>query len=138
MKTWIIYSLGAFFCWGVWSFFCKLASLKGMNWKGIYVYGGFFYILLTGYFILSSRFQIPGTISAKAIAVLAGLFGTAALLCFYKAITIGKLSIVLPMSSLYPALSIFLAVLFLKEKLSNYNIAGIILALISIILLTHD
>ena len=138
MKPWFMYTMGAFLCWGVWGFLCKLAAIKGMNWKGIYVFNGLGYIPLIIFFIFSTRLQLPGSVGAKSIAVVAGVAGTLAALCLYAAIANGKLAIILPLSSLYPAFSIVLAVIFLKETLSAYNIAGIVLAMIAIVLLTYE
>jgi transporter family protein len=138
MQAWLGYTLGAFFCWGIWGFLCKLAAHRGMDWKGIYIFSGFVYVPLIVYYILTTRMAVPGPAGAKAIAAIAGTAGTAAVVCLYAALASGKLAIVLPLSSLYPALSIVLAVVFLKENLSATNVAGIVLALVSIVLLTRE
>lgn len=138
MQAWLGYTLGAFFCWGIWGFLCKLAVHRGMDWKGIYIFSGIGYLSLIGYYVLSTRMAVPGNAGAKTIAVVAGAAGTAAVVCLYAALANGKLAIVLPLSSLYPAVSIVLAVVFLKENISVTNVAGIVLALVSIVLLTRE
>lgn len=138
MQSWLLYSFGAFFLWGFWGFFCKIAAQRGLDWKGIYIYSSSLTVLMTGIFLFSVKFQVPGSVSGKLAALGAGIVGTGALLCFYTALTHGKISIVVPVSSLYPAVTIILALIFFKEKVSMYNVVGMVLALCAIYFLAHE
>jgi len=138
MQTWLLYTIGAFVFWGIWGFLIKLATMQGLDWKGVYVFGGFISMVVITYFIISTGFRFPGTSAGKLIALLAGLLGTTALLFFYAAVITGNLSVIIPLSSLYPAITIILSLILLKEKVSMYNVAGMILALVPIVLLTHQ
>jgi drug/metabolite transporter (DMT)-like permease len=50
----------------------------------------------------------------------------------------GKASIVIPLTALYPAVSVPVAILFLGEKVGARETAGILLALASVIALSHE
>jgi bacterial/archaeal transporter family protein len=67
-------------------------------------------------------------------AVLIGIFGTLATFLFFIAITKGSISIILPLTSLYPIVTIFFSVLLLRESLSFKQSLGILLALVAIVL----
>ena len=64
-----------------------------------------------------------------------GLFNTVAFVAVAKGFEIGLVSIVTPVSSLYPAVIIILSWLFLKERLASNQIIGIIGILIGLFLL---
>jgi transporter family protein len=55
---------------------------------------------------------------------------------FYQALSLGKASIVLPVSNLYPIITIFLAVALLKEQLTVTQGVGIIFGMIAIVLIS--
>jgi transporter family protein len=71
-------------------------------------------------------------------AVLTGVMGYLGLLCFMYAIREGKICIVAPMTALYPIITIVLATIFLKERINIVQFAGIILALISVFLISYE
>lgn len=50
----------------------------------------------------------------------------------------GKASIVIPLCYLYPLLTIVLAIVFLHERLTRPQLAGITLALVAAVLLSHE
>jgi transporter family protein len=56
-------------------------------------------------------------------------------LLFYQALARGKASVVLPMTAMYPALTVVLALLILGEVVSLKQGLGILFALIAVILL---
>ncbi len=57
-------------------------------------------------------------------------------LLFFLAFDYGDVSLITPISATYPAIMVLLAVFFLKEKLLNTQIFGIILAIGGVILVT--
>src|SRR5262249_34163060 len=68
-----------------------------------------------------------------ALAFAAGLVGSAGMLAFYHLINAGHgPATVVPFTSLYPLVTVLLAVILLKEKLNGIQVAGIALALVSI------
>jgi uncharacterized membrane protein len=66
------------------------------------------------------------------IGVLAGLGGIA----YFAAMQTGKASLVGPVTSLFPLLTVLLAVGILKERMNRIQLAGVLLGLISIAILS--
>jgi uncharacterized membrane protein len=66
------------------------------------------------------------------IGVLAGLGGIA----YFAAMQTGKASLVGPVTSLFPLLTVLLAVGVLKERMNRIQLAGVLLGLISIAILS--
>lgn len=73
------------------------------------------------------------------LAVIGGaLNGLGAMTSFKALESGGKASIVIPLCYLYPLVTIVLALLFLHEKVTRVEVAGIILALIAALLLSRE
>lgn len=83
----------------------------------------------------TKQFQIPKTKNLPVIA-LAGIFDVGGNVFFVLATQSGRLDISAVLSSLYPAATIILAWIILKETLTNRQIFGIFLVFISIVLIT--
>jgi uncharacterized membrane protein len=66
------------------------------------------------------------------IGVLAGLGGIG----YFAAMQAGKASLVGPVTSLFPLLTVLLAVGILKERMNKIQVAGVIVGLISIAVLS--
>lgn len=73
------------------------------------------------------------------LAVIGGaLNGLGAMTSFKALESGGKASIVIPLCYLYPLITILLALLFLHEKVTRTEVAGITLALVAALLLSRE
>jgi len=138
LKQWVLYSALALLIWGLWAFLPKMA-LSCLDPKTAFmfeVFGG----AITGLFaFLILRPQLGGAeIRGVIPALLTGMMGYLGLLCFMYAIREGKICIVAPLTALYPVVTLVLAMIFLREKISIVQLAGIILALVSVVLISHE
>ncbi|MGA2940367.1 MAG: EamA family transporter [Syntrophobacteraceae bacterium] len=138
MKAWVLYSALALLVWGLWAFFPKMA-LSWLDPKTAFmfeVFGG----ATTGLFaFLILQPQLGGAdIRGIIPAFLTGVTGYLGLLCFMYAIREGKVSVVAPLTALYPVVTLVLARVFLREKINLVQLAGIILALVSVVLISHE
>jgi drug/metabolite transporter (DMT)-like permease len=68
----------------------------------------------------------PGDVAALAIS---GVLGAASFASFYRALQLGPVSLVSPMFSAYSAVAVILAVAFGAEKLAAAAIAGLVLTI---------
>jgi transporter family protein len=136
MAGWLLYALLALILWGLWGMFSKIAATDLPSWAiflvelGVYlVVGGVIWGLL--------RTPVTWTFPGTAAAVAAGLCGGFALFFFLKALASGPAAVVVPLTSLYPVITVALGVTFLQESLTLRQLAGIILAAAAVWLLSQ-
>ncbi|MFT7475126.1 MAG: drug/metabolite transporter (DMT)-like permease [Verrucomicrobiales bacterium] len=85
-------------------------------------------VLLTIIFTVK-REGLPSIKPAIGTIALAGLFDTGSNVLFLFATTVGDLSIVAVLSSLYPAATVLLARIWLNERMSRLQLVGLVMAL---------
>ncbi len=134
MVSWVAYSLLCLLLWGLWGLFLKLAY-EGSTWLEVYFLSAVasFTLALTVFLLGSGRVSVS---KSTVLALLAGLCSGGGYILFMKALETGKVSVVIPLTALYPAVTVILALLFLGEKLSATQTVGIALAVIATILLS--
>ncbi len=134
----LILGLTAALCWGVADFLARFAARR------VGAYRTSFFMQLVGFTVLSIfLFSIGarGSLGADAVggwqpwawAALAGLLNTGCSLAFYRSFEIGVLTVVAPIASSYPALTLLLSVLS-GERLTQRGCAGIAAVLVGVIL----
>jgi transporter family protein len=138
MKEWVLFSVLSLLAWGLWAFLPKMA-LSCLDPKTAFMFEviGGAVTGLAAFFILRPSLagaEIRGVIPA----LLTGIMGYLGLLCFMYAIRTAKISIVAPLTALYPVISLALAVIFLREKINVIQFAGIILAMVAVVLITYE
>ncbi|MGB0036560.1 MAG: DMT family transporter [Candidatus Acidiferrales bacterium] len=122
-------------CWGVADFAARFASRRVGAYRTLFYMQFFGFIVLTAYlFSLGgiSRGVAPGW-HPWALAVVAGLLNMTASLSLYYSFQIGVMTIVAPVSSSYPALTVMLALLS-GERLPPVRAAGLVVTLLGVIL----
>ena len=136
-KLWLVFILITIVTWGVWGAFSD-TQMDRDNIPETVVY------------ILWALTMIPCAIVALCVnkgkfmhdwksAVLGctvGLLGAGGQLVLFKALAIGPAYIIFPFISMSPVIVITLASIFLKEKANKWQIAGIVVALAAILLLS--
>ena len=137
-KPWLLFAIVTTLFWGVWGAFieipekagfpatlgysvwaltmipCALAALKIINWK----------------LEFDKRSIFLGS--------MVGFLGAGGQLILFQALRSGPAYLVFPIISLYPGITIILGVWLLKEHASRRSWAGIVLALIAILLLSYQ
>lgn len=137
MKTnaWIYYSIAAALFWGVWGIVAKLISedVNPYTNHALFTLG----MLFTIPFVLEKiRKQAP---NKKGIlwGIIAGILAVAGNLAVFQAFSSGGLAaIVIPLTNLYPLVTIGIALLVFKEKLNWLNGIGILLAIPAVVMLS--
>ncbi|ABO36119.1 protein of unknown function DUF6, transmembrane [Methanococcus maripaludis C5] len=121
--------------YGVGTFFAKVVSNEDpyLQWIIVNIVGIFLCVILFGgkcrnLLDYPNKILIYGVIAAILVII-----GTLAL---YYGLNKGKASIVVPLSSIGPAITTILAVIFLKEHLTYPQIAGIAMILSGVIVLS--
>jgi transporter family protein len=135
--NWLLASIIALVCWGIWGVFIKQAA-KYYAWPQIFVISTIatFVASLTVFLMMKPNISIssPGF----GYSLLAGIMSAIALLSFYSAMQGGKAAIVVPLTALYPVITILLSFLILSERISAVKGLGVVLALIAILLLSLE
>lgn len=134
MDRWYTMILLAIVCFAVGSFLGKLASLKDIPHR-VYFFEGVGTLTVFTTFVLYNRGVIFNNFSFNAPALLMGLTWGIGTVLFIAALKYAKLSVTVPLTAVYPALTVILAFIFLGEKLSPREIAGVLLAIGSAALL---
>lgn len=135
MSAWLAPALAALLCFGLWGFFPKLA-VAHLDPRSALVYQSLG-SLLVGLLVLASLHFSPAFHARGVLfAFLTGVAGVTGTLCFFAAAERGKISLVVSLTALYPLITILLAALFLKEPLTLRHLAGLVCALVAILLLS--
>ena len=85
--------------------------------------------------LVIKRLPFP-SIRRNPIALLAGVLDSAGNVFFLLAMTLSRLDFAVVISCLYPAVTVLLAALLLKEKVGNWQKAGVVLCLAAILLIS--
>lgn len=135
--NWLILSIITLVLWGVWALLAK-QILNYVNWKEYLIVEsiGTIPIILITYFLFRSSIIIDLQNRGIQLAIVSGILVSISYIVFYSAISSGKISVIVPLTSLYPLVTVILSFLLLKEKITLIQGIGIFLGLISIILLS--
>ena len=137
MPSWFVLTLGVLGLWGLWGVFAKLAS-DNLAAKSVATMMGLGVAAVAIILLSFMRFKPDWDMSGTPAAFLAGVFLMAGLILFVFALSHGgKASIVVPMTGMYPVVTIVLSVAILKEQITPTTGVGIILALIAVFLLSR-
>ncbi len=134
-RKWLIYAIVAGLCWGVWGVLAKLIAED----VSPFLNHVLFSIGMLCTLPLVIKQCRPKELNRAGLlwGLVAGVFAISGNLAIYYAFTSGgQASIVIPLTNLYPLVTILIAVVFLKERLNGLNVFGLLLALPAILLLS--
>ena len=135
-RGWLFYALLTIVLWGVWGLLSKLIvdGTSPYTSQVLFTFGLIPPFLL----VLASRRRFEGRHRGRGVsyAVLTGLLGGWGNVAFYMALEKGKASVVVPLTSLQPLVTVLVAALVLKERITPRQGLGLALALVAIYLLS--
>lgn len=136
MPAWLWFSILTVLLWGAWGIESKAIVDRTNPFTGQYLFT--FGLILPVLATLGSRRRFEGKHKVRgfAYAVLTGLLGGLGNIAFFMALIKGRTAIVAPLTSLFPLVTVLLAVLVLKERLTARQGAGIAVAVAAICLLS--
>jgi len=135
MSTWLVFSLASLGLWGLWGVFSKVAT-QHLGPQVAYLLGIFGYMPVFAILLYETGGQIPWNPGGWAAALAAGMSTGFALFFFFRALHYGAASIVVPLTSLYPGITVLLSWLFLQESITPRHLAGLVLAIAAVWLLS--
>lgn len=134
-KAWIFYSIAAALFWGVWGVVAKLISEDVNPYANhvLFTIGMLFTLPLV---LAKLRRERP---NRKGIywGLISGVLAIVGNVAVFQAFSSGGLAaIVIPLTNLYPLVTIVIAILVFKEKLNGLNALGILLAIPAVVMLS--
>ena len=132
----IVFGIAAAVLWGTADFLARFST------RDIGTYRTLLYMQAVGVSILTVWLgfdgEIAGQMSSRSGALWAwvavsGALSLVATLGFYRSLEIGTLSIVAPVCSVYPALTLLLS-MYMGERVSKIHIGGIFVSLVGVVL----
>jgi drug/metabolite transporter (DMT)-like permease len=135
LPRWLLWSIVALVSWGVWAILAKVLgdALSAAQSQALSTLG----ILPV---ILALALRKGSTTSGNRVrgalcAFAGGALGCVGNMAYYDALSRGaRATTVVPLTALYPLVTIVLAVLILREKLNHIQRAGVLLSLVAIYL----
>ncbi|MEO7765770.1 MAG: DMT family transporter [Ferruginibacter sp.] len=136
-NLWFVYAVAAGLLWGIWGVVAKLISEDVNPFMNhlLFTVG----MLFTLPFVLRKCTRESFSVKGLLWGCIAGCFAIAGNIAVFYAFTNGgQASIVIPVTNLYPLVTITIAVLAFKERLNLMNVAGIFLSVPAILLLSGE
>ncbi len=133
-ERWFAIALIVSLLWGSGSFFGKMALARDIPYR-VYLFEGIGTLIVLTFLTVSKRQEIFTGFSFNVFGLLMGLSWGIGTILFIIALQPAKLSVIVPLTAIYPAFTVLLSFLFLQERLELREIVGIVLAVISVVLL---
>jgi drug/metabolite transporter (DMT)-like permease len=136
-RSWLVYAIITTVFWGVWGAFIEIPEKSGFPATMGYVVWALTTIPCAIFALKKINWKLEHDIRSIFLGTAAGLMGTGGQLILFQALRQGPAYIVFPIISLYPMLTIFLSLVFLRERTHLRQWTGIILALVAMFFLSN-
>jgi drug/metabolite transporter (DMT)-like permease len=135
VPRWLVFSVLAAFCWGVWGILAKFVSADISPFTNhiLFTLGMFFTIPFIIKKCKKSTFNLKGIVWGFVAGALAVIGNVAVYQSFGSG---GLAAVVIPVTNLYPLVTIVIALLVFKEKMHWMNGIGILIVVPAIIMLS--
>lgn len=149
-KLWLVFILITVCTWGVWGAFSGYQIQHGIPDTVVYIAWAISMIpcAIVAYIIRCRKTtqstentkttKITPRLKRALLGCAVGFLGAGGQLVLFKALTLGPSYIIYPFISMSPVIVITLAAVFLREKATRWQIAGIAVALVAILLLSLE
>ena len=136
-KLWLVFILITIVTWGVWGAFSDTQMDRdNIPETVVYVLWALTMIPCAIVALCVNKGKFMHDWKSAVLGCTVGLLGAGGQLVLFKALAIGPAYIIFPFISMSPVIVITLASIFLKEKANKWQIAGIVVALAAILLLS--
>ncbi len=139
LPAWLVYALVAATCWGIWGVLAKGPSRELSGWMTQILFT--FALIPSVIFAACSKHVRTGTDKPRGLfwGFVSGLLAAAGNIAFYLALEKGaETSIAIPLTNVYPLVTIVIAWFWFKERLNGVQAAGILVAVAAIVLLSGE
>jgi drug/metabolite transporter (DMT)-like permease len=136
-RLWLFYAFITTVFWGIWGAFIEIPEKAGFPATLGYVVWSLTMIPCSVFALSRIDWKLEHDRRSIILGSAVGLLGAGGQLFLFQALRQGPAYIVFPIISLYPVLTIFLSLVFLKERARFRQWTGIILALIAMFFLSN-
>ncbi len=137
-KLWLIFILITVCTWGVWGAFSGYQIQHGIPDTIVYIAWALSMIPCAIVALIINKGKVQHDWKSVGLGLAVGLLGAGGQLILFKALTQGPSYIIYPFISMSPVVVITLAAIFLKERATKWQMAGIVVALAAILLLSLE
>ena len=135
MKEWLLPASMTMICWGIWGFIPKITT-RYINPLSASVFEGLGSAIFALIILFTLSFKPEIHPKGVSLAFITGLLGMLGALFYLFAMPKGKVSVIATLVALNPVITITMAFFFLKEPITLKEGAGMVFALIAIVLFT--
>ena len=136
-RLWLFYAFITTIFWGVWGAFIEIPEKSGFPATLGYVVWSLTMIPCALFALYRIKWKLEYDRRSILLGSAVGVLGAGGQLLLFLALRQGPAYIVFPIISLYPALTIFLSLVLLKERTHLRQWIGIVLALIAMFFLSN-
>ncbi len=133
---WFLYSMAAVLSWSCWAFSAKFGSeqLPPDSMQFLAAFG----FLLVGFVVLvAMRFRLEMNRKGVGYGIAAGILLAAGSIALFAAFsTGGNTAVITTATGLYPIVTVLLAIIFLKERLTRLQLVGVLFAIAAMVIFT--
>ncbi len=141
-KLWLVFILATIITWGFWGALSgwQLQNLggQGLSDSVVYIVWALSMIPCAIVALILNKGKLMHDWKSIALGATVGLLGAGGQFVLFKALTYGPSYLVYPFISMAPIVVIALASIFLKERANKWQIVGIVVALVAILLLSLE
>lgn len=136
LNHWLVLSIACLFLWGLWGFLSKLlADRVGATQSQVLFTVGMLPAALIGAFA-AGRQALVQSGRGVAYGLANGLITAVGTWCFFAALSQTSASLVSPVVAAYPLVTVALAIVILRERISWRQVAGGLCAVAGLVLLS--
>lgn len=137
-KLWLIFIFITVVTWGIWGAFSGYQISHGIPDTVVYIAWALSMLPCALVALIINKGKLTFSWRGIGLGAIVGLLGAGGQLVLFKALTLGPSYIIYPFISMSPVVVITLASIFLKERANKWQIAGIVVALAAILLLSLE
>ena len=136
MRLWIVYSFAALLVWGLWGVLSKLVSMH-LPARSAMLFEAMGYVIGTLVIATLYLWVVEWNAKGALFGIFTGFCAAFGSFLFIQALSLGKASIVVIVTSLYPLVTVVILFLLFREALTVREGVGILLALSALALLAR-
>ena len=137
-KLWLLFILITVVTWGIWGAFSGYQISHGIPDTVVYIAWALSMLPCALVALIINKGKLTFSWRGIGLGAIVGLLGAGGQLVLFKALTLGPSYIIYPFISMAPVIVITLASIFLKERANKWQMAGIVVALAAILLLSLE